>query len=73
MIFFTIKSLWVGDLELKYKIIIFIFRRDRHHLISCTHAEHTHKFIMCICPAYASVPYAFAQHVLKRPFQFFNF
>ncbi len=55
------------------------------HLVSDAHAEHTHKELMrtvsmrisalCECSACTSVPYAHAQHALKRPppFQIWNF
>jgi hypothetical protein len=45
------------------------------HLVSDAHSEHTHKELMrmlsmrissrCVCSRYASVPDAYAQHVLK--------
>ncbi len=45
------------------------------HLVSDAHAEHTRKELMCmlsmrisswcVCSGYASVPDAYAQHVLK--------
>jgi hypothetical protein len=45
------------------------------HLVSDAYAEHTHKELMrmlsmrisslCVCSGYASVPDAYAQHVLK--------
>jgi hypothetical protein len=45
------------------------------HLVSDSHAEHTHKELMrmlsmrisscCVCSGYATVPDAYAQHVLK--------
>jgi hypothetical protein len=66
-------------LKVKYKLIIKIFRGARHHLISDAHAELTHQFLarrlsarinsFGVCSVYASVPDAYAQHVLKVPFQ----
>ncbi len=52
----ALKSLWAGDLDLKYKLIL-IFGGDRHHLVSNAHAEHNS---LCVCLAYAYVTFAFA-------------
>jgi hypothetical protein len=44
--FYTIKSSWVGDLVVKYELIILIFEGAKPHLVSDTHAEHTQKELM---------------------------
>ncbi len=46
--FYTIKSSWVGDLGLKYNLIILIFEGAEPHLVLDAHAEHTHKELMCM-------------------------
>ncbi len=44
--FYTIKSSWVGDLVVKYKLIILIFEGAQQHLVSDAHAEHMRKGLM---------------------------
>jgi hypothetical protein len=75
--FFTIKpfSFWVGDFGLKYKLVTLIFEGARHQFL-------THTLSACIsswrtrsvqAPVPKAVPYAHDQHVLKGPFQIWNF
>jgi hypothetical protein len=62
-------------LGLKYKLATLIFGGARHHLISDAHAEHAHQVLTRmlsarisswpVCSGYASVPDAYAKHVLK--------
>ena len=44
--FYTIKSSWVGDLLVKILTYYLIFERAGPHLVSDSHAEHTHKELM---------------------------
>ncbi len=55
-------------LGLKYKLVTLIFGGARHHLISDAHAERAHvqsTHNWPVCSGYASVPDAYAKHVLK--------
>ncbi len=72
--FYTIKPFWV-TLGLKYKLVTLILGGARHPLISDAHAECTLQFLTCtlstrisswpVCSWYASIPDAYAQHVLQ--------
>jgi hypothetical protein len=44
--FYTIKSSWVGDLEVKISTYYFNFQGAKPHLVSVAHAEHTHQELM---------------------------
>jgi hypothetical protein len=71
--FYTIKLFWVGDFGVKYELkITLIFGGACHHLISDAHAEREQQFLIA-SSLHTSVPYAYAQHILKGPFQILNF
>jgi hypothetical protein len=61
-------------LGVKYELVTLIFGGACHHLISDAHAEREQQFLIA-SSLHTSVPYAYAQHILKGPFQilYFNF